>query len=85
MNIVKLSVAVLFGLVLGLLVCRAPKVKAQETGYVQVVIVPVSLPDASNLTSQKLPGGEVSGISCLPKPTKYLPAAAVCYVATTLK
>lgn len=84
MNTLKLAVAVLFGLILGLLVCRAPKLKAQQTGYVHVVIVPVSLSDVKNLFSQDLVGAKVVGISCLPKPTKWLPDAAVCYVATTL-
>ncbi len=85
MNLLKLGLAVLFGVTLGVVLSHVPKVKAnpQEPGSVHVTVVPLAMPDAKNLASKNLPGYRVVGISCLAKPIKQLPDAAVCYVATT--
>ena len=85
MTFLKLGLTVLFGLILGAALFHAPNVKAnpQELGTVHVTIAPIPINDAKNLSSRDLPGYKIVGISCLPKPIKQLPDAAVCYVATT--
>jgi hypothetical protein len=85
MNLIKLGLGVLAGLLLGVVLFNAPKIKAnpQEPGTIHVAIIPIPVPDAKNLSSRDLTGGRIAGISCLPKPAKQLPDAAVCYVATT--
>jgi hypothetical protein len=85
MNLLKLGLAVFCGVVLGAALFHAPRVKAnaQEPGTVHVAIIPITVLDAKNIASQNIPGYTVTGISCLSKPVKQLPDAAVCYVATT--
>jgi hypothetical protein len=85
MNLVKLTLAVLFGVLLGAALFGTPKVKAnpQESGTVHVAVVPIPIPNDKNLSSRNLLGEKIVGISCLPKPAKQLPYAAVCYVATS--
>jgi hypothetical protein len=86
MIFLKMGACIFFGLILGAVLFRTPKIKAnpQVPGKVHVAIIPVSMLDAKNLASEDLPGVRVAGISCVPKPIKQLPDAAVCYVATTL-
>jgi hypothetical protein len=85
MNPLRIGISALLGLILGATLFRTPQVKAdpQETGKVHVAIIPVAMLDAKNLASQDLPGIRIAGISCVPKPIKQLPDAAVCYVATS--
>lgn len=84
MKLFKLGFAIVFGFVLGGALFRSPRAKAipQQSGQVHVAIVPVTMLDAKNLASQTLPD-RIAGISCIPKPEKRLPDAAVCYVATS--
>ena len=85
MRLLRLGFAIVFGFVLGGALFRSPRAKAipQQSGQVHVAIVPVTMLDAKNLASQALPGNRIAGISCIPKPQKRLPDAAVCYVATS--
>ena len=84
MNMLKISLAVLVGFVLGVVLFRTPSVKAQQAGNVVVFIHPVTVLNTKLPTNEVLPGSRVDGISCIPKPiVGKLPDAAVCYVATT--
>jgi len=86
MNLSKILVAGLFGLLLGVAASHVPMVKAgpQETSQVHLYVVPIGMTGKVSF-SENLPGGRIAGISCLPKPTAQLPDAAICYVATTLQ
>jgi hypothetical protein len=83
MNIVKISLAVALGIVLGIALFHTSGVKAQGAGNVVVFIHPVMVLDQKMPIDTVITGSRVDGISCIPKPTSKLPDAAVCYVATT--
>lgn len=86
MSSLKVGLAAAMSFVLGAALFRTPTVKAnpQKTELAHVFIVPVAVLDAKAPSSTNLPGARIAGISCIPKPEKRLPDAAVCYVATTL-
>ena len=83
MNLLRLGLAVLAGLVLGAALFRIPRVKAnpQIWGVASVSIYPVSVPDAKSITPVNIPGAKVVGISCTPKAQQGMPDSAVCYLA----
>ena len=87
MNFTKVAGAAVVGFLLGIAVFRLPTAKAdlQQQGLAHIAIVPVAMMDAKTLSSNNLPGAKIVGISCIAKPEKRLPDAAVCYVATTLE
>jgi hypothetical protein len=82
----KICPGVLVGFVMGVWLFHTGTVKAhpQATGTAHVLIVPVAILDAKSPVPQNLPGVRIAGISCIAKPAKKFPDAAVCYVATTL-
>jgi hypothetical protein len=83
MNFLKIGMAVLAGFALGIVLFRAPAMKAQEAGNVMVFIHPISVLDQKMPIDAAITGSRVDGISCIPKPIAKLPDAAICYVATT--
>lgn len=85
MNRLKIVAAALAGLILGAALFHPHGGQAQGFGRVHVSIIPVEAFNTKALVSQDLPGLKVAGISCVPKPRKNLPDAAVCYVATADK
>ena len=83
MNLAKITLAVLCGLVLGATLFRTPAVNANPATAAHVFIVPIWMADAKAPQPADLPGSRIAGISCIPKPADKSPDAAVCYVATT--
>ena len=84
MNFLKIGSVLVIGFIVGAALFHGPTVKAnpQASGSVMLFIHPVLMLDAKTPIPKTVSGGRVAGISCIPKPEKRLPDAAVCYIAT---
>lgn len=86
MSFLKTCLATMISFTLGAMLFHTSPATAnpQASGQAHVYIVPIFMADTKAPASQNLAGAKIVGISCIPKPIKSAPDAAVCYVATTL-
>ncbi len=82
MNFLKIGLSFLLAAILFQTKTTKPEPQAEK--MVHVYIYPMTMDNTKTPMPANLPGHRIAGISCIPKPEKITPDAAVCYIATTL-